>query len=195
MGQAPTSHLRMKGCCRSLPLTQRQFWSIRYRSELPFFSACPYLFHYRLTQTLPDAIPTFVLSQPALYNHTACRKLSEYPRGVLVWTSAVMAVRAVLLCHSTSRGQRPRDTCYIHRGVSMKEHRPCRIDFEVKGGWWKTCAPPSQVSQIASNTFHTIRVTTIIAHSAQPQNHPLSLWRSIEHLDRSSRSRQCRPIV
>src|SRR5262245_33632319 len=94
MGQAPTSHLPMKDCYSSLPLTRRQLWSIGCRSGLPFFSAYSYLFHGLLIHTLPDVIPPFVQSQSTLCNHLTRRKLSDYPRGGLVWTCAVMAVRS-----------------------------------------------------------------------------------------------------
>src|SRR5260370_39425335 len=93
MGQAPPSHFLTKDAYSSLPLTHRQLWSIACRSGLPFFSACSWLFRGLLPQTLPDVIPPLGQSQSALGNHPACRKLSDHPRGVLVWTSAVVAMR------------------------------------------------------------------------------------------------------
>jgi hypothetical protein len=63
-----------------------------------------------LTQTLPDVIPPFVPYQSALGNHPACRKLSDHPKVVLVWISAVMVVRGT---QQSSRGS-------VYRALSAK---------------------------------------------------------------------------
>src|SRR5215475_5390126 len=115
MGQAPTSHLRMKGCCSSLPLTQRQFWSIRLSLWTAVFSAVSCL-----SRSLVDTSAALLLtshppgewSQSVPFNHPARRKLSDHPRGVLVWSSAVMAVRSAELSpweDSVCKGRCPQD--------------------------------------------------------------------------------------
>ena len=85
-----------------------------------------------LSLSLVDTSATLLLtshppgerSQSVPFNHPARRKLSDHPRGVLVWTSAVMTVRSAELSPwegSVYKGA-VRTWCVGSRNSTVEEH-------------------------------------------------------------------------